>query len=365
MFDCIIVGAGPAGSTAAYHLAKRGRSVLVLEKASLPRFKPCGGGVSPAIAQWFDFDFAPAIALKVNKIRYTWKREDPVEVDIDTSMWVVDRGVFDNFLIAQAQSLGAEIRSATEVKGIEFKNSAWQVNTSGEPVTGRYLIAADGVSGPMAKWLGFKEPKRHSSAFLASPSTQTADTLNFDFGTVKKGYIWKFPKASGCSISIAVLKGDAPKNLKNILTDYATAEGIDVKNSQVYESPLCLWDGDRKLHAQNAILAGETAALADPLSGEGIRPAIFSGVKAAEAIDQALGGVSDALEKYTQVISEEWGADMVWANRLGGAFYQFTAVAYKAGVKLPVATQVMSKILCGELSYADIANRAIKRLMPF
>lgn len=365
MFDCIIVGSGPAGSTAAYHLAKRGRSVLVLEKASLPRFKPCSGGVSPAIAQWFDFDFAPAISLKVNKIRYTWKREDPVEVDIDTSMWVVDRGVFDNFLITQAQRLGAEIRSATEVKGIEFKNSAWQVNTNGEPVTGRYLIAADGVSGPMAKWLGFKEPKRHSSAFLASPSTLKADTLNFDFGTVKKGYIWKFPKADGYSISIAVLKGDAPKNLKDILTEYATAEGIDVKNSQVYESSLCLWDGDRKLHTQNAILAGETAALADPLSGEGIRPAIFSGVKAGEAIDQALGGVSDALEKYTQVISEEWGADMVWANRLAGAFYQFTGVAYKAGVKLPVATQVMSKILCGELSYADIANRAIKRLMPF
>jgi geranylgeranyl reductase family protein len=365
MFDCIIVGAGPAGSTAAYHLAKRGRSVLVLEKESLPRFKPCGGGVSPAIAQWFDFDFTPAISVKVNKIRYTWKREDPVEVKIDTSMWMVDRRVFDNFLIEQAQSLGAEIRSATEVKGIEFKNSAWQVNTSGEPVTGRYLIAADGVGGPMAKWLGFKEPKHHLSAFLESASTQIGDTINFDFGSVKKGYIWRFPKAGGSSISIATFKGDDPKNLKNILADYVTAEGVDVQNNQIYESSLCVWDGDRKLHTQNAILAGETAALADPLSGEGIRPSIFSGVKAAAAIDQALGGVSDALEKYTQVISEEWGADMVWASRLAGAFYQFTGVAYKAGIKLPVATQVMSKILCGELSYADIANRAIKRLMPF
>ncbi|WP_309738207.1 FAD-dependent oxidoreductase, partial [Chamaesiphon sp. OTE_20_metabat_361] len=47
MFDCIIVGAGPAGGSAAYHLAKQGRSVLVLEKDALPRYKPCGGGVSP------------------------------------------------------------------------------------------------------------------------------------------------------------------------------------------------------------------------------------------------------------------------------------------------------------------------------
>ena len=62
MFDCIIVGAGPAGGTAAYHLAKRGYSVLILEKESLPRYKPCGGGVSPQSAQWFDFDFSPAIS---------------------------------------------------------------------------------------------------------------------------------------------------------------------------------------------------------------------------------------------------------------------------------------------------------------
>ncbi len=84
MYDCIIVGAGPAGGTAAYHLAKQGRSVLVLEKESLPRYKPCGGGVSPAIAQWFDFDFSPAISLKVDELRFTWKLGDPVESKIDT-----------------------------------------------------------------------------------------------------------------------------------------------------------------------------------------------------------------------------------------------------------------------------------------
>jgi hypothetical protein len=56
---------------------------------------------------------------------------------------------------------------------------------------------------------------------------------------------------------------------------------------------------------------------------------------------------------------------MVWASRLARAFYQFTGTAYRAGVKLPMATQLISKILCGELRYADIANRALKKLMPF
>ncbi len=78
MYDCIIVCAGPAGGTSAYHLAKKGRSVLVLEKESLPRYKPCGGGVSPVIAEWFDFDFSPAISIKADTIRCTWKMGDPV-----------------------------------------------------------------------------------------------------------------------------------------------------------------------------------------------------------------------------------------------------------------------------------------------
>jgi flavin-dependent dehydrogenase len=84
MFDCIIVGSGPAGGTAAYHLAKKGRSVLILEKESLPRYKPCGGGVSPVVAKWFDFDFSPAISLKVSTIRYTWNTGDPVEAELNT-----------------------------------------------------------------------------------------------------------------------------------------------------------------------------------------------------------------------------------------------------------------------------------------
>ncbi|MEG3845507.1 geranylgeranyl reductase family protein [Microcoleus sp. herbarium19] len=364
MFDCIIVGAGPAGSTAAYHLAKQGRSVLILEKASWPRNKPCGGGVSGAIAQWLDFDLTPAISMKVHKISYTWKMQDPVQVQINSPMWMVQRDVFDDFLIEQAQKTGAEFRQSTEVKGIEFKNFVWEVQTNSAPFFGRYLIAADGAGGPMTEWLGLKAPKLCFSASLETRSIK-GDSLNFDFGTIKKGFIWSFPKADGYSLSIAAMRGDKPKNLKKILADYAAKCGADVSVSNVREHAMSLWDGDRKLHSQNSLLAGDAASLADPLSGEGIRPAVFSGFKAAIAIDRALGGAGDALEQYTQTIAEEWGADMVWASRLARVFYQFTGAAYRAGVKLPVTTELMSKILCGELRYANIANRALQKLMPF
>lgn len=364
MFDCIIVGAGPAGGTAAYHLAKRGRSVLVLEKESLPRYKPCGGGVSPAIADWFDFDFTPAISMKVNKARITWKMGDPVEVKLSTPIWMVRREVFDHFLIQQAQKQGAELRDNTPVTGIEFKSDHWQVNTSNGPVEGRYLIAADGAKGPMAKWLGFKERKhRLGGALEAEAMTEMTDIpICFEFGMVKNGYIWNFPKADGYSIGVGTFRGGDKQDFKGLLADYSKSFGVDSKTTKQYGHPICTWDGQQRLDTQNAVLAGEAAGVVDPFTAEGIRPSIFTGLKASEAIDRALAGELNALEGYTQTINQEWGIDMVWARRLSDVFYRIPGIGYKVGIKRPGATDRMLKILCGELRYADVAGKAVKRL---
>ncbi|PSB01147.1 geranylgeranyl reductase family protein [Merismopedia glauca] len=367
MFDCIIVGAGPAGGTAAYHLAKKGHSVLILEKAVLPRYKPCGGGVSPVIAKWFDFDFSPAISTKSSTIRYTWKMEDPVQVELQTRepIWMVRRDIFDHFLVQQAQKQGAELQHNTEVTGIEFVNDCWNVKTANGTFSGKYLIAADGAKGMMAKWLGFKERKRRLAGALEvetpAPQGQKPE-VHFEFGMVKNGYIWNFPKADGYSIGVGTFIGGEPQDFKGILTEYGKSFGVDINASKQFGHALCLWDGDQKLHTQKALLAGEAACVVDPFTAEGIRPSIFTGVKAAEAISAALGGDLNALETYSKTISEQWGQDMKWAQRIAGAFYRFPGVGYRVGVKRPSATVIMTKILCGELRYSDVAGKALKRL---
>jgi len=120
------------------------------------------------VAAWFDFDFGPAISLKIRQIRYTWRGGDPVVVDLDLKepVWMVRRDIFDHYLIQQAQKQGAALQAECPVSGLEWQSDHWQVMTSAGPVWGRYVIGADGAKGSMAKWLGFQERRRRLAAAL-------------------------------------------------------------------------------------------------------------------------------------------------------------------------------------------------------
>jgi len=371
LYDCIIVGAGPAGASAAYHLAKQGHAVLMIEKESLPRYKPCGGGVAPIIQEWFDFDFSPAISLQVTASRYTWKQGDTLEVSLDQTqpLWMVRREVFDQFLVQQGQKQGADLKENTLVTGIELQRDRILVQTRhGSTFQGRYLIAADGGRGPLATWLGFKKRKRVLAGALETEvpiANQRDQRIHFEFGMVKPGYLWNFPKADGYSLGIGAFSKRGSQNLRQILADYARLFEVDLGEARHWGHPISLWNGDQTLHTDRALLAGEAACVVDPFTAEGIRPSIFSGIKAAEAIASALQGESEALANYSRAIAQEWGKEMIWARRLADAFYRFPALGYRIGVKRASATRTLVKIATGELKYSEVAQRGLQRLTSF
>ena len=369
MFDCIIVGAGPAGSSSAYHLAQKGHSVLVLDKADFPRSKSCGGGVSPAIAEWFDFDFSPVVQNHVSQVKYTFKMGDPAEVELQgvTPMWMVQRSEFDDLLIEQATGKGAEFKSGVEVQGAKLEGDTWQVSTSDGQFEAKYLIAADGANSMMAKLLKFAEAEKVAAATLHVPgevSDRRKVTGFFDFGSLKNGFMWCFPKADGYSFSAAYVRNPKGKadELKKQLYKYAELFELDPSQGEYTEHPLNLWQENRDLHSDRALLAGEAAGMVDPLIGEGIRPALYTGVKAATAVSSALSGDTNALANYSQTVNLEWGENLAKADFLAGLFFKAPKIAYKMGVKRPSAGKLMGKILCGELSYSQVADKATKKL---
>ena len=180
---------------------------------------------------------------------------------------------------------------------------------------------------------------------------------------LKNGYAWNFPKADGQSLGIGAMRGRQDADLKQLLADYTGGFGVDMGACSQEGHPIFMWDGDQPLHTQQALLAGEAACVVDPFTAEGIRPAMFSGVQAAKALDRALAGGHRALEDYSKVMAEQWGADMVWAKRLAQLFYAAPALAYKVVIRHPTAPQRMAQVLCGELRYRDAAGKAIQRLL--
>ncbi len=367
MYDCIVVGAGPAGSSAAYHLAKQGHSVLILEKAALPRYKACTGAVSPRIAAWFDFDFTPAIAHHMKRVRYTWKLGDEIdaELPLEEPIWIVQREVFDHFLVQQAIAQGAELKDHTAALGIQLHSDRWVVETAHGDFAGRYLIAADGAEGPLAQWLGLKTVKLKTAATLevaTATANAIAQALNFEFGLLKSGCLWCFPRPQGYVIGAASFLGQGITDYTAVLAEYAPTFGGCYAEGTQHRHALKLWDGKQDLHTQRAVVVGEAAAIVDPLTAEGIRHGMYSGVQAAATIHQALQTDTPAtLAEYTATM-HEWSNNMQWAQRIAQVFFRMQGIGYKVGIKRPSATTRMGQLLAGEIQYSDIANRVIKRM---
>jgi geranylgeranyl reductase family protein len=373
IWDCIVVGCGPAGGSAAYHLANRGYSVLLIDKYKLPRYKPCGGLVIDRVADWFDFDFAPAISIKVSKVRIVNERRDGFtgEVELPRPVWMVHRQAFDLFLVQQAQKRGAVLRDEFPVNDVKFHGDHWEVMSGDLSEKGRYLIAADGAKGTLASQLGFGERLRLLAGALEAeiPASAAPDAMiEMKFPPYLSGYAWNFAKARSHSIGVGMWKKERI-SLRTELDRYCESFGLRVSTGSVIGHPLLLWNGTQRLHTERAVLAGEAACMVDPWSAEGIRPAMMSGVKAAEAVAGSLNGSAGALANYSEVLQKELGGEMNMARIIAAGFYSDVnsdGAATRTRAVNPEAIRLWSKLLCGDLKYAQfvMGNAILQMLQP-
>lgn len=355
IYDCIVVGAGPAGGSAAYHLARRGFSVLLLEREKLPRYKPCGGFVIDRVADWFDFDFTPAISVKVSRLIMVNDRPGGFsgELYLPRAVWMVHREVFDNYLVRQACSRGAALREQFEVTGLVRETGGWQVLSGERSERCRYLIAADGAKGMMAFLLGFKDRIKISAGALEVelPAPDTPEpAIHLHFPTYLNGYSWNFAKHRSHSVGVGSF-GRTRHSLRAELDACRGRFGLGAAGGKVFGHPLLLWDGAQPLHTDRALLAGEAACWVDPLNGEGIRPAMMSGVAAADAVANALNGSNDALAGYSRVMCEGYGREMELARSMAAAFYSPGHSGVTNRMRSAPALELSARLTCGDITY--------------
>ena len=162
--DVLIIGAGAAGATAAFHLAKAGKTVTLLEMSSKELRKPCGGGMAAAVQQWFPFDLMPAVDEVINRVDFSWNLSDPVIAELPGSspFWIVRREKLDAYITTKAIEAGAEILRPFRVTRVEKQEGYWQVaNDSGEKLTAKAVVIADGSNSPWPKKFGLGPNLQH------------------------------------------------------------------------------------------------------------------------------------------------------------------------------------------------------------
>lgn len=289
-FDVIIVGAGPAGSAAARPLAEAGLRVLILEKATLPRYKTCGGGLLWRAVRHLP-DLPPRVVerqchraqinfLKSN-LSFTTQRDHPI---ITMTM----RADLDHALVQAAQLAGAQLIDGCAVAKLSLSPNTATVHTARGEFQAAFVIAADGATSLIAKQAGWPPCPKTIPAIecevFHSHFEDFSQCARFDFETVPHGYAWVFPKRAHLSLGVLSTRSGTV-NLNRAVDDYLEALGLNCPERierHGYLIPVRPRPGP--LARGRVLLAGDAAGLADPITAEGLSNALLSGHLASTAI---------------------------------------------------------------------------------
>jgi len=295
-YDVIIIGAGPAGSSAAYLLANKGFKVVLIDKSKFPRDKLCAGGLSGRSKKVFEDIFGSPwdkeiIEYKSHGLAFYHKDKYLNKLDDYKPIHFIYRVDFDYYLAQKAEQAGADF-----VQGFDIAELDGQTNTvtgrEGDQYQATYLIGADGVRSIVAKKL-LSQPfdkNRYAIAMEAEIDrkdfARSVDVPEIYCGSIKWGYGWIFPKKDRLTVGIVGLYKYNP-NIKKVFQDFlendlGLSADIDMKG---YYLPFGRYS--KKPGKGSKLLVGDAAGLVDPVTGEGIAFAMQSGQFAAQSIIEA------------------------------------------------------------------------------
>ena len=306
-FDVVVIGGGPAGATAADDLARRGRSVLLLDRAG--RVKPCGGAIPPRLIKDFAIPDAQLVA-RATSARMVSPADEKVDIPIEGGfVGMVDRDRFDEWLRERAREHGAVRRSGSFEKisrdddGVAVvhylaRDRHHQGDGVAATVRARSIVGADGARSGVAREAAVPKADRTRYVFayheiVRAPQVKPAGYNGSRCDVYYRGqlspdfYGWVFPH--GDTLSIGTGSADKGFSLRGAVATLRDAAGLGEtetlrrEGAPIPMKPLPCWDNGR-----DVVLAGDAAGVVAPASGEGIYYAMVGGRFAADAVDELL-----------------------------------------------------------------------------
>jgi geranylgeranyl reductase family protein len=362
--DVIVIGAGQAGATLAYELAKRGIGVLVLEKEKLPRYKCCAGGVTSKAAKLLDFDISEVVEDVVYELSFTFKLGKPyLRQHSQPLIYTVMRDVFDHFLVKRAQQLGAVLIDGQKVKQIQVGVEWIEISTADDIFHSRLLVGADGAYSVVARELGMVRSMEYTVAIeseILVPEEEMAkwrSRVQIDLGCIPGGYAWVFPKHNHLSVGVGCLASRA-RHLKRHNQKFLNSLGIGsytIARSSSHLIPTCT--KGRLVWQDKALLLGDAAGFADPLTGEGIYNAILSAKLAAPVIENSLAKGKVELQDYQEAVEEKIMSELRIARTLSRFFVRFPHLAFGMLNQSEGVWKTGCNLMLGDTNYAAIKER--------
>jgi menaquinone-9 beta-reductase len=320
--DVLIVGGGPGGSSCARALACSGLHVVLLDKAVFPRNKVCGGWITPWVLQALEIDADEysrgRMMQKIRGFRISSMNTHEIEVTYDhTVSYGIRRVEFDEYLLRRS---GVEVQEGVSASKIERSGDEWIVNAN---IKCRLLVGAGGHFCPVAKYLG----EAHSGTpviaqeieFAMDPEQAgscgiDAEIPELYFCRDFLGYAWCFRKGDFLNIGLGRLDQHALSQHVARFLDFLHDSGklrFNIPGRLPGHAYLLYGYAKRDLLADSVLLIGDAAGLAFPQSGEGIRPAIESGLLAAQVIKAAAGTYSrQNLAEYPELVKKKIGRSL-------------------------------------------------------